>query len=123
MTPIDSLPDLEWSRIALEEMGVSGSAFIQESTVAFRIGDVAIAGLIYTSYLSPPWFWFASARGITLRDLIDFRRLAANIPKGALTGIRVGHEPSVRFAKLYGFEETEQQAEHCGITFTIFRKS
>src|ERR1044072_1341899 len=73
MNPIERLPDLDWNEIARQEIVVTGADLVAKSDFAFQIGRVAIAGLIYHNYISPPWFWFALAKGVTIRDLIDFR--------------------------------------------------
>jgi hypothetical protein len=106
MNRIDRLPDLDWSEIAKNEIILTESNLVEQSDVAYQIGQVAIAGLIYRSYTSPPWFWFALAKGVTIRDLIDFRRKREEIPPGALTAIRKDRLQAIRFAKFFGFEET-----------------
>jgi hypothetical protein len=80
MSPIDNLPNLDWNEIAQQEIIITGANLVAQSDFAYQIGRVAIAGLIYHSYVAPPWFWFALAKGVTLRDLIDFRALREEIP-------------------------------------------
>lgn len=123
MNPIDKLPQLEWSDLAQEEIIVTGVSLVEQSVVAYQIGHVAVAGLWYDSYTSPPWFWFALAKNVTLRDLLDFRRLKDNIPQGARTLINSEREVAEQFAKLYGFEDTKDRLIQNGIEYKIFRRT
>lgn len=123
MIPIDKLPDLDWSDVARVQLAEQdGDALVGSSTVAYRIGEIAVAGLIYHNLLSPPWFWFALARNIRHGDLLDFRRLKNHIPIGALTGVDKDDERCVRFAKLYGFVPTQEEHRQGDKTYQIFRR-
>ena len=44
MTPIDKLPDLDWTELAKQEIILTGENLVQTSDVAFQIGRVAIKG-------------------------------------------------------------------------------
>lgn len=123
MTPIKGLPDLDWNDIARQEIIVTGANLVAQSDFAYQIGRVAIAGLIYHSYVSPPWFWFALAKGVTLRDLIDFRALREQIPHGALTAINEEWSSAVRFAEFYGFEDTSERRLYGGKLHRIYRRT
>lgn len=123
MTPIKGLPDLDWNEIAQQEIIVTGANLVAQSDFAYQIGRVAIAGLIYHSYIGPPWFWFALAKGVTLRDLIDFRALREQIPYGALTAINEGWPNAVRFAEFYGFEDTGELRLYGGKLHKIYRRA
>lgn len=122
MNPIDYLPNLDWSEIAQREIIVTGADLVAKSDFAYQIGRVAIAGLIYHNYIAPPWFWFALAKGVTLRDLIDFRALREEIPQGALTAIDPAWPNAVRFAEFYGFEYTGMDKVCEGTTYKIYRR-
>ena len=121
--PIKHLPSLDWTDTARREIVHTGAELVEQSHVAYRIGNVAVAGLIYYSFTEPPWFWFALARGVTMRHLIDFRRYRDDIPQGALTAIDSEDNRSIRFAKFYGFEETDTIREYHGREYQIFRRS
>ena len=123
MSPIRSLPDLDWNEIAKQEIIVTGADLVAKSDYAFQIGRVAIAGLIYHNYTSPPWFWFALAKGVTIRDLIDFRALREEIPQGALTAICEEWPNAVRFALFYGFEDTGERRSLGDKPYMIFRRT
>lgn len=123
MKMIKNLPALDWNEIAQNEIIVTGANLVEQSDVAYQIGRVAIAGLIYQSYTSPPWFWFALAKGVTLRDLIDFRRYREEIPEGALTAIREDRAEATRFAEFYGFEDTGGLRIFNGLRYKIFRRA
>lgn len=123
MNPIKHLPDLEWSDIAEREIIVAGEGLIEQSDFAYQIGRVAIAGLIYRSYVAPPWFWFALAKGVTLRDLIDFRALREQIPQGSLTAVCKEWPHSIRFAEFYGFEYTNSDRICGDRTYKIYRRA
>lgn len=124
MTPIKAVPELDWSDIAMEEiLSEDANGLIAASEVACCIKNIVIAGLIYSSYLQPPWFWFALAKGVTIRDLLDFRRLKEHIPQGALTAVNVKHKDALRFAELYGFRSTGKLETHKGKTYKIFRRT
>lgn len=122
MSPIDKLPDLDWNEIARQEIIITGSNLVSQSDFAYQIGRVAIAGLIYHSYTAPPWFWFALAKNVTFRDLIDFRALREEIPAGALTAIREEWPHAIRFAEFYGFKNTGQERLYGGKTYKIYRR-
>lgn len=122
MNRISELPNLNWSDIARRQIAITGAELVGQSLVAYRIRDIASAGLIYQSLIGVPWFWFLLAKGVTLRDLIDFRRLKDFIPSGSLTAVESGNAVEERFASLYGFEWTEEVAEHQGIAYKIYRR-
>lgn len=122
MSPIKHLPNLDWNEIAQQEIIVTGSNLVSQSDFAYQIGCVAIAGLIYQSYTAPPWFWFALAKGVTLRDLIDFRALREEIPVGALTAVREEWPNAIRFAEFYGFENTNNDRLVGDYVYKIYRR-
>jgi len=122
MNPIKTLPDFDWTEYAKKDILLSGQALLDATDFAWSLGTVAICGLIYQTFTSPPWFWFALAKGATLRDLIDFRRLAEHIPHGAVTPVEVGFERGRRFAEFYGFEDTGVVWNQHGIDYNIFRR-
>lgn len=122
MTPIKGLPNLDWNEIARQEIIDTGADIIAKSDFAFQIGRVAIAGLIYHSYMAPPWFWFALAKGVTIRDLIDFRALREEIPQGSLTAICEAWPNAIRFAKFYGFEDTGETRLYGDKLYKIYRR-
>lgn len=123
MNPIDAIPDLDWSEIAKQEIIMTGANLVAMSDFAYQIGKVAIAGLVYSSYTAPPWFWFALAKGVRIRDLIDFRALREQIPVGAYTAINADWPESIRFAEFYGFVDTGQQRIFGGKFYKIFRRT
>ena len=123
MNPIDYLPNLDWSEIAQREIIITGADLVARSDFAYQIGRVAIAGLIYSSYVAPPWFWFALAKSVTLRDLIDFRALREEIPQGALTAIDPEWPNAVRFATFYGFAYTGKDIVCGDKPYKIYRRT
>lgn len=123
MNPIKGLPDLDWNEVAWQEIIVTGTDLVARSDFAYQIGRVAIAGLIYHSYVAPPWFWFALAKGVTLRDLIDFRALREQIPCGSLTAINEEWPNAVRFAEFYGFEDTGEKCLYGYKSYRIYRRA
>jgi len=124
MKEIDRLPDLDWSDRAREQIALTGGdALIRDSHVAYRLGNAAVIGLVYPSFFAPPWLWMALARDISLRDLIDFRRMQERIPRGTLTGIEDGDEVAHRFAAFYGFVDSGQVVESAGLSYIIMRKA
>lgn len=122
MTPIDSLPDLEWSEFATREILATGESLVTQSDFAYQIGQVAIAGLTYTSYTSPPWFWFALSKNVTIKDLLDFRALREKIPVGSQTAVNVAWPRAARFAEFYGFEDMNVSTVVGNETYKIFRR-
>ncbi len=122
MKVIKALPDLPWTPHAREEIAMTGPALVAASQVAYAIGNVAIAGLIYTSFTSPPWFWFGLTKNATIRDLIDFRALREQIPQGAETAVRSDFEAGHRFASFYGFSRTGQVRDYSGATYDVYRR-
>lgn len=123
MNPIKGLPDLDWNEIARQEIIITGENIVAQSDFAFQIGRVAIAGLIYQNYTSPPWFWFALAKGVTIRDLIDFRALREEIPEGARTAINENWPNAIRFAEFYGFEDTGERRVYDDKPYRIYRRT
>lgn len=123
MIPIEKLPDLNWNDIAVRELSLLEDDLVGSSTVAYRIGNVAVAGLIHDSFTSPPWFWFALAKDVTMRDLIDFRRFQEKIPSGALTAVQKDNERALRFATFYGFIDTGKEASNRDIEYKILRRA
>ncbi len=122
MNPIEELPNFSWSRHSRDEIAITGPALIAASDFAVSLGEVAIAGLIYNSFTSPPWFWFALTESVSFRDLIDFRALREYIPQGSLTAVREDFLPGHRFAKFYGFSPTDRFQEHLGKVYCIYRR-
>lgn len=124
MSPISKLPDLDWTERAAKEIALSdGDELVAASHVAYRLGNAGVIGLIYTSYFSPPWLWFALAKATRIRDLIDFRRMQHLIPRGTLTAVDEDDPTAYRFATFYGFEQTGQTVDHEGILMLIMRKA
>lgn len=124
MSPISALPPLDWSDTAFQEIELTGDQLVQQSDCAYRLGNIGVCGLIYSSYTAPPWLWFALAKDVRVGDLLDFkRRLEALIPQGTLTGIHADFKSGIRFAEFYGFEPTGQVAPHGGHDYIIYRKS
>jgi hypothetical protein len=123
MTPISSLPDFDWNEIARREISMTGEELISQSTVAFKVQNVAAGGLIYHNFMTPPWFWFILARNVTMRHLIDFRRHKEHIPVGALTAVDEDEPLARRFAVFYGFEPTEELRSYHGHQYRIFRRA
>lgn len=122
MTPIKGLPNLDWNEIARREIIVTGADLVAKSDFAYQIGRVAIAGLIYHNYMAPPWFWFALAKDVKLRDLIDFRALREEIPSGSLTAINEEWPNAIRFAEFYGFEDTNERRLYGDKPYRIYRR-
>lgn len=122
--PIKKLPELDWTDNSSFEIAEAGGDYlVQQSDCAYMVNNVLVAGLVYRSFTSPPWFWFALAKGITFRDLIDFRRLKDYIPLGALTAVAVDFQLAHRFAKFYGFEDTGEPHSFHGRDYTIYRRA
>lgn len=119
---ITELPDWDWSAHSAEEIRLSGEELVKQTDVVWKIGDVAVCGFMYYSFVQPPWLWFVLAKNISIGDLIDFRRLCSRIPQGTLTAIRVGYEKGVKFAKLYGFQETSQRTFSDGYEYILYRR-
>lgn len=125
MNPIDlvtGLPNWRWKAHSQEEITMTGEELVEMSDFVWRVGNVAVVGFIYTSYLSPPWMWFVLADDVRIADLIDFRRLALKIPKGTLTSVKAGFAVGFKFAKIYNFEETGEEIDYSGIPYKVMRK-
>ena len=119
---ITSLPSLEWSPIAQIEMEENGFAFLDKTDVMWQVGDVAVCGFTWHTFFQPPWMWFALARGVTMRHLIDFRRIAKQIPHHTLTAVREDNEIAHRFATFYGFVPLGNQLVTDKASYTLYRK-
>lgn len=124
MKEIDRLPDLDWSDRAREQIELTGGdALVRASHVAYRLGNAGAIGLVYQSFFAPPWLWMALAKNVTIRDLIDFRRLQERIPRGTIAAVEDGDETAIRFAAFYGFVDSGQVVESAGLTYIIMRKA
>lgn len=120
--PIKELPKFNWLEHSKREIALTGVDLLFQTTFMWKVGNVAVVGFIYSNLLAPPWMWFALAKGITIGDLVDFRRLTKLIPSGTLTGIQADYKLGIRFAKIYEFEDTEHLREYAGIDYKLFRK-
>ena len=120
--PIKKLPELDWSNQAQKEIVITGEDLLDQSTFAWEVGGILVVGFIYTSLLAPPWMWFALAKGVTIRHLVDFRRLVDYIPLGTTTAIESEFKEGIRFAKLYKFEDTGETRDYAGLHYKIFRR-
>lgn len=124
MKEIKELPAWDWSNRAKAQMlHYDAETMLQSSYVAYQLGTAAVVGLIYVSLLAPPWLWFALASEVTMRDLIDFRRLRDRIPTGALTAIEEDDEIALRFASFHGFVDTGRIIEAPEGNYIIMRKA
>jgi hypothetical protein len=119
---VTALPNWHWTKHCQEEINITGQELIDISDFIWRIGNVAVAGFVYNSYINPPWMWFVLAEKVTISDLIDFRRLTRKIPVGTMTCVASDFAIGLRFAKLYGFVETGEQREYFGKAHTLMRK-
>lgn len=93
------------------------------SDFAWRVGNVAMAGFVYSSYTSPPWMWFVLAEGVKFSDLLDFRRLSTLIPHGTLAAVASDFAVGLKFAKFYGFEEMNSEIYHLDRAYKVMRKA
>ncbi len=119
---VTGLPDLAWSENSMKEIEMTGAELVDLSDFVWRIGNVAMAGFIYSSLLAPPWMWFVLAEGVTMSDLIDFRRLSIGIPIGTLTAVAVDFPVAQKFARVYGFEPTGEERVYYNRTYELMRK-
>jgi hypothetical protein len=126
MNPIELITALpknwRWKKHSEEEISMTGEELVDMSDFVWRVGAVAIAGFIHTSYTSPPWMWFVLAEKVRFSDLVDFRRLAAQIPRGTLTAVAMDYSVGLKFAKFYGFVETGEEVDYLGRPFMVMRK-
>lgn len=119
---VKRLPGFHWSELAELEMNEQGLELIQQTDVIYKVGSVAVAGFMWRSFFQPPWLWFALSRDAKFRDLIDFRRLAEQIPAGTLTAVRDDKPVAKRFAEFYGFVPTLQFHSTPFAVYQLFRK-
>lgn len=124
MTPIHKLPALNWTdNSAYEIHAVSGDELLAQSDFAWQVGNLFVMGLVYSTYTSPPWLWFALSKDVKFRDLIDSRRIKDYIPTGTLTAVAEDFPVAQRFARFYGFEETGERVEFTGRGYLIYRRA
>lgn len=119
---VRDLPELDWTDHAVLEMMQDGLDLLNFTNVMFQVGDACICGLIYNTFTSPPWFWFALAKGTKIRDLIDFRAASEKIPWGALTAVQDNYRIGKRFAEFYGFVPLNEKVVHGDRVYHIYRK-
>jgi hypothetical protein len=121
--PISKLPDLPWREHSRKEMlMINAVELVDSSDFVYRIGNIAAIGYIYNSLVNPPWMWFVLAENISIGDLVDLRRACELIPKGTLTCVMDGYVAGFKFAKLYGFEMTDEELDNCGKKYRVMRK-
>jgi len=119
---ITGLPEWKWKPNSEKELELTGQQLVNVSDFVWRVGVVAVVGFIHTSYTSPPWMWFLLAEGVRIKDLIDFRRLALQIPKGTLTAVASDFGLGLKFARVYNFVETDEEVTDAGRKYKIMRK-
>jgi len=119
---ITALPKWQFKPNSAQEIEITGEQLVDASDFVWRVGNVAVAGFIYNSYLSPPWMWFVLAENVGIKDLVDFRRIARGIPRGTTTAVASDFGVGLRFARLYGFEFTGDEREVFGRKYWLMRK-
>jgi hypothetical protein len=118
----NNLPDWQWKENSVREILITGEDLLETSDFVWQIGQVCVVGFIYSSLLSAPWMWFLLADKVTVADLVDFRRLAQMIPKGTMTAVGADFAVGLRFAKLYGFQETGEEIPYADRVYRVMRK-
>lgn len=119
---ITGLPNWQWKDNSEKEIAITGDQLVEMSDFVWRVGNVAVAGFIHASYTSPPWMWFVLADKVRFSDLVDFRRLEKQIPKGTLTAVADEFEVGIKFARFYGFQEIGETITHLDRQYRIMRK-
>lgn len=119
---IKTLPDWQWLEQSEREIAASGTEIVDETDFVWQIGNAAVIGFMYHNMLCAPWMWFVLAKGITIGDLVDFRRLCKLIPPGTLTAVQADYERGLKFAQLYEFEDTGQTLQAHSLDYKIFRR-
>lgn len=119
---VKQIPELDWTQIAAREMLEQGLDAVADTDIIWQVGDVAVCGFKWFSFMRPPFMWFALARGVTMRTLIDFRALAERIPLGTITAVRESGSIERRFAEFYGFIDINEVVELSTGTYRWFRK-
>lgn len=108
MIRINSIPDLDWTEHAREEIAAN-PWLVARSEVAVRVDDALIAGLYYPVLCGPPWFWLAVTKGLRVRALFALVEL---LPPNCYTMVKQGWRVGDRFARFFGF--TPQESEFYG---------
>lgn len=119
---IRKLPDFDWMDIARFEMLEAAGEVVSASDTMWQLGNAAVCGFVWNSFTSPPWMWFALSKGVTMKDLVDFRRMACRIPRGTLTAVKDDFEVGAKFAKFYGFKPTGQNVWTAKAVYNIYIK-
>jgi hypothetical protein len=119
---ITALPNWRWKDKSREEIDLTGEELLKYSDFIWKLGNIIVMGLIYSSFTSPPWAWFLLADDIKFSDLVDLRRATDYIPSGAMTAVQSDFTVGLRFAKFYGFVETGQTAHANSREYVIMRK-
>lgn len=119
---VTGLPNWQWKPHSQEELTITGEELVQMSDTVWRVGNAAVAGFIYHSFTNPPWMWFLLAENVNIGDLVDFRRIARLIPSGTTTAVAADFALALRFAKLYGFEDTGETQNYSDREYKIMRK-
>lgn len=123
MIPIEKLPSLNWTDNSMYEITeAGGDALLDQSDMAWQLGNLLVVGLIYKTLTNPPWMWFALSKDVKFRDLIDFRRIKDHIPLGTLTAVADDFTVAQRFAQFYGFEFTGERTMYKERCYLIFRR-
>ena len=120
---IAKLPDWEWLPHSAKEVTATDQALLVKQTdIVWRIGDFAICGFVYSTYISPPWLWFLIAKKIDLKNLFELKSLAHRIPSGTTTAVEVGYGIGEKFAKLFGFEKLPETTAYQDLTYILYRR-
>lgn len=120
---VDRLPDLDWSERALFELDRYGDQFLARASSIYQLGAFGVLGLNYSSFLSAPWLWFMLAKNSDWQSLKDLRKEVHRVPSGCLTVVEDGYTVGERFARFFGFEQTNSSFVIGGLTYNEFRRA
>lgn len=112
---IDSIPELDWTEWAAQEMALGFRDKIERHTsemVLVSRDDVPIlvAGLQRRSLINAPWLWFLMTQAFE-KNLLGNIRVCARIAlklEPTETPINVKFEKGCKFAKLFGWRPTQE---------------
>lgn len=121
MTPIDSLPNLDWTEESAKEIAAH-STLVEDSDFAYQLGDWFVGGWHYPSLIGPPWFWFALAKGADVARIRQLRLLQPRLPADMHTLVRREWTTGDRFARFFGFKPTDEVHVVDGEEYLVYRR-
>lgn len=119
---VTEIPQLLWTEHSSLEFSTANVMSIQEASQLIWLIKaetvLAVAGLIYGSFSSPPWLWFLTTQELKALHVRQLQPLVKKLAPGTLTAVKNDFTMGHKFAKLFEFAPTELVEQD----YRIYRK-